>query len=62
MKPINPKVEVCKRCKGSGLEKKPHDDLSCFDCNGMGEIYTEDNGWNYGKEINRWTDRCVYFW
>ena len=44
MKPINPKVEVCKRCKGSGLEKKPHDDLSCFDCNGMGEIYTEDNG------------------
>ena len=34
----------CKTCNGSGIESY-EEGLSCPDCNGMQEIYTDDWGW-----------------
>ena len=37
-----PHKHTCKHCKGIGLEPNEETGLSCFECNGMGEIYEED--------------------
>ena len=33
---------ICKHCNGNGEEPPKHTYLSCIECNGMGELYDDD--------------------
>jgi DnaJ-class molecular chaperone len=35
---------ICEHCNGKGSEpSQEHEGLSCLECNGMGEIYEEND-------------------